>query len=139
MVMRVLLQDKSSSLEALDSVRDLVKFELEPFIDTDELTIDITRCLSHTDCPIDQYQLIISHPHTAEADNCCVPHICALHEKKIPVILTYKEYSNTDKINAIAQDLTLEIRLTAFGERRHVYAECIKAYLFPDTHKRAGQ
>ena len=122
---RILLQDKSLSLSALDSFRELVKLELKPLT----FEIDITHCLSKSPLPTDNYQLIITHPHTAEAYKCCIPIINEATKKNIPVVLIYGEASITDKIYAIAQDLNLETKLSEMGTRRKVYAACIRKYL----------
>jgi len=122
---RILLQDKSLSLSALDSYRDIVQGDLAPLI----FEMDITHCLAKPPSPIDTYQLIITHPHTADAYKCCIQSIEKATKAGIPVILIYGEYSITDKIHAIAQDLNLETKLSEMGTRRQVYAMCIRKYL----------
>ena len=97
----VLLQDRTASLESLDSVRDLLQNDLKE----NELEIEITNCLSNINHYVKDYVLIISHPHPIYEQDCCMSVLELASKDKIPVIITYivKRHPHVDEIEAIGK------------------------------------
>jgi hypothetical protein len=105
---KVLIQDKSSTLEALDSLRDLVQMDF----DGDDLEIEVTDCLAEAKLDIIKYDLIISHPHiVAPANSCCLSRIERVRKKRIPIIFTYKVVTReAEELRAISKNLEIPLR-----------------------------
>lgn len=120
---RVLIQDNFASIEHTNSLRDLLKGDLN----NNEIDIDFAFCLSQTVHSIPDYNLIISHPHL-EGD-CCLPMIRVALRNNVMVTLLYKTYLPHGKaIEAVAQSLNLDVLCGTTG-KRETYLGAIEKYL----------
>ena len=121
---KVLIQDRFSTQEHVNSITDLLN---DDFKDK-QIELDIVFCLRQAKFPIQNYNLIISHPHVF--DNCCVPLIEQAVRENVPVVFTYHtKYPYGDEIKAIAQNLGVNMDYNN-GNWREIYADIIKKVLY---------
>jgi hypothetical protein len=118
---RILIQNKSQSISALDSLRDLVAWDIEE----SGLEIEATYCLSETEREITDYSLIICHPHIE--NQCCIPYVKKANEKKIPIILTYSTRTEeTERLEAMSTQLKINLKQSEFGIH-NFYSDLIRS------------
>ena len=103
---RILIQDKSLTPDAVDSLGDLVQ---EDFKGT--LEIEAVQCLGDARSDVTLYNLIISHPHLVPPfGDCCRSQIMKAHEKGIPIIFTYKVvWEEAEQLQAMSDDLAVPL------------------------------
>ena len=124
MIKKVLIQDRFASLEHIYSLKDLLKDD----INNDEIELDFVFCLNEFRDEITSYSLILSYPHVD--GNCCLPIIEKALRDSIQIVFLYKsKFSHGEKIEAIAQNLDLDIVYSMSGSSREVYFNTIKKYL----------
>ena len=116
---KVLIQDKTLSLPALDSIKDLVQADFEG-----RFEIETVQCLAENNLDITKYSLIISHPHIYQ--NCCPPQILRADENNIPIILTYKVMTKeVEELRAIWDKFDIPLRRRELGHQ--FYIDVIKS------------
>lgn len=116
----ILIQNKTISLLALDSLSDLLKYDFR------DLGIESTRCLSTTKLSIDQYSLIFCHPHLS--GNCCIPLVSQANENKTPIIFTYRvRTEETEILEAMSDTFKIEIERQPLGGAHSFYYELIRS------------
>src|SRR3972149_5558928 len=82
---RILIQDKTLSLDTLDSIKDFVEGDFKE----KTVEVDFASCLSEIRREPTDYNLIICHPHIRPR-SCCIPYLVRANESNVPMVFTYK-------------------------------------------------
>ncbi|MFH1310862.1 MAG: hypothetical protein ABIH65_00460 [Nanoarchaeota archaeon] len=124
---KILIQDRFSTDSHIDSLKNLLELEFKD----KQIEFNLVFCLRGAKFPIIDYNLIISHPPIF--DNCCVPLIEQAVRKNVPVVFRYHtKYPHGNEIEAIAQNLGMDINYSSSGNWREVYGNIIKKFIEKD-------
>ena len=112
--MKVLVQDKTLSEMALDSLKDLIEWRLR------NIKIDTARCLSDVKSNITDYRMIICHPHVF--GSCWMPYILKANERGVPIVFIYRVRTDeTEVLEAMSDNLKIDLRRKSLGDHNFYF------------------